>query len=136
MDFVFPTLKQVLLLHDRTIVMHGGSQGIKDIGLVESALFGAQQTFGGQDLYPTLASKAGALWHGLVCNHGFVDGNKRIGLIVVSTFLRMNGFKLDLTQSKAEEITLEMASSQISRQILIQMIEGFIVPLNDKPSNG
>ncbi|MEI7986295.1 MAG: Fic family protein [Armatimonadota bacterium] len=135
MEFTFPSLQQVLLLHDRTIVIHGGSQGIRDIGLVESALFAAQQTFGGQDLYPTIAAKAGALWHGFVCNHGFVDGNKRIGLIVASTFLRMNGFQLGMPQAKAEEITLELASGLTSRQVLIQMIEQFVVPLVNQNRN-
>ncbi len=135
MEFTFPSLQQVLLLHDRTIVIHGGSQGIRDIGLVESALLAAQQSFGGQDLYPTIHAKAGALWHGFVCNHGFVDGNKRIGLIVASTFLRMNGFQLKMPQAKAEEITLELACSQLSRQILIELIEPFVVPLGNQSSN-
>ena len=129
MPTIFPTLAQVVKLHQRSIDTHGGSAGIKDIGLVESALMAAQQTFGGQELYPTLTDKAAALWHGLVCNNGFTDGNKRIGLVATSVFLRMNGHKFGITQAKAEEVTLLIASSQMSRQELMRLIIDHVVPL-------
>jgi death-on-curing protein len=129
MSTIFPTLAQVVKLHQRSIETYGGSPGIKDIGLVESALMAPQQTFGGEDLYPQLSDKAAALWHGLVCNHGFTDGNKRIGLVATSVFLRLNGYKFAISQVQAEEVTLRIASSQLGRQELMKLIVEHIVPL-------
>lgn len=128
--YVYLTLDQVLVLHDRSISKHGGSFGIRDIGLIESALMAPQQTFGGEDLYPSLESKVAAMWHGFVANHGFVDGNKRIGLIVASVFLLMNGFRFTLSQALAEEITLKIATSELSRAELVGLVGKWIAPLD------
>lgn len=129
METIYPSLEEVIELHRRSIARYGGSEGIRDIGLVESALLGAQQTFGGVLLYRTLSDQAAALWHGLVCNHGFVDGNKRIGLITTSVFLRMNGCKLEMSQDMAEEVTLKLASGELNRQELMALLVDRIATL-------
>jgi death-on-curing family protein len=84
------TLEEVLLLHARLIQRTGGSGGVRDLGLLDSALARPQATFGGQDLYPGLWHKAAALMHSLVKNHPFVDGNKRIGAALFLWFLEKN----------------------------------------------
>jgi len=81
------TLKEVLELHRLILEQSGGMQGVRYLGGLESALAQPQMTFGGQELYPTLAEKAAALGFSLVCNHPFVDGNKRIGHAAMETFL-------------------------------------------------
>ncbi len=73
------TLAEVLFLHKRHIEISGGAHGLRDQGALESALAQPEMTFGGQDLYPTLIEKASALGFSLICNHPFVDGNKRVG---------------------------------------------------------
>ena len=125
----YPTLAEVYSFHELQIERFGGAHGVRDAGLVESAFYGAQQTFDGVELYPTIAEKAAALWHGFVCNHAFVDGNKRIGLMVVEVFLSINGFEFDYSYEEIRDITLELASSQLSRQDLVDQITDHIVPL-------
>lgn len=124
----FPSLAEVVALHTILIEEFGGAHGIKDIGLVESALMGAQQTFGGQFLYSTISDMAAAIWHGLACNHGFVDGNKRIALAGVDLFLQFNGFQLALSEADAESVTLKIAASELNRDELSRLIPSWIEP--------
>jgi death-on-curing protein len=135
MSYIFPTLEEVLYFQEVQIAIYGGSPGVRDLGLVESALFAAQQTFDGIDLYPKLHEKTAALWHGFVCNHAFVDGNKRIGLMITHVFLLTNGYGLEFTSDQAEVITLKLASSEMDRRELANLIEPFVVPLRDQSRN-
>jgi death-on-curing protein len=118
-EIQFLTVDQVLEIHRRLIEKYGGATGLRDEGLLTSAVMTPQQTFGGEYLYPTLAAMAAAYWHGLVCNHAFVDGNKRVGLLATHTFLEMNGLSLNLSNDQAEEVTLKLASHQVTREALI-----------------
>lgn len=124
----FPSIDDVLRFQEIQISLYGGSSGVRDLGLVESALMAAQQTFDGLDLYPTIPDKAAALWHGLVSNHAFVDGNKRIGLMVASVFLSVNGYDLKLTSDEVESITMDLAQSVLSRQKLADILAEQSVP--------
>ena len=78
------TKEQILILHSELIKMTGGSDGIRDIGLLESALETPFQSYGGEELYPSIQAKAARLCYGLVKNHAMVDGNKRIGVHTMS----------------------------------------------------
>jgi death-on-curing protein len=89
------TLGEVLELYHRIIRQSGGSQGIRDLGALESALAQPRMTFGNQELYPTVVEKASALGFSLIKNHPFVDGNKRTGHAAMETFLVLNGFEID-----------------------------------------
>ena len=89
----FLTLEQILAIHDEVIRLHGGDPGVHDLGLVESAIAQPQATFGGQDLNPTLPDMAAVLGFSLVSNHGFKDGNNRVGFTATDVFLRLNGSK-------------------------------------------
>lgn len=100
------TVKDVLLLHDIAINKFGGSHGLRDLGLLESAVARPESSFGGEDLYPTIFLKAGALVHSLLMNHQFVDGNKRTAMFSVMTFLELNGYKFVAGQAEVVETAL------------------------------
>ena len=92
------TKEQILMLHSELIKTTGGSDGIRDIGLLESALETPFQSYGGEELYPSIWAKAARLCYGLVKNHALVDGNKRIGVHAMLVFLSVNGYELEYTQ--------------------------------------
>ena len=87
--------EQVILLHEELIIETGGSPGLKDEGMLESALAAPFQTFDGQELFPSIYQKAARLGYGLASNHAFIDGNKRIGAHVMLVFLALNGIGLE-----------------------------------------
>lgn len=97
--------EQVLFIHARLVAETGGSHGIRDLGLLLSALARPQATFDGQDLYPDLFSKAGALMESLLQNHPFVDGNKRTAITSAAMFLRLNGYRLTASNPEVEQFT-------------------------------
>jgi death on curing protein len=107
------TPNEVLLLHARLIQRTGGSRGVRDIGLLESALARPQATFDGADLYPNLWAKAAALTHSLAQNHPFVDGNKRTALTAMGVFLELNGYRLVASNEEAGEFIHRVVAGRI-----------------------
>jgi len=103
------TPAEVMVLHARLIQRTGGSGGVRDMSLLESALARPHATFGQDDLYPDLWSKAAALMHSLIRNHPFVDGNKRTGLAAVAIFLELNGYVLAASNQAVLEFTRQVA---------------------------
>ena len=114
--------QQILLLHSQLISETGGSDGLRDVGLLESAINSPFQQFGNEDLYPTIQQKASRLCFGLVNNHPFIDGNKRIGAHVMLVFLALNGIELEYTQDDLSSTILKLASKEISYQQLTKWI--------------
>ena len=114
--------EQVLRLHDALIEEFGGTAGIRDQGLLDSALNMPFATFGGRYLCTSLQAKAAQLGFGLVSNHPFVDGNKRIGAHVMLVFLALNGIELDYKQEDLIDIILEVACGQANAQGLLEWI--------------
>lgn len=108
------TVEQVLFIHMRLIVETGGSPGLRDLALLESAVARPQATFGGEDLYPDHFTKAAALLDSLVRNHPFVDGNKRVGIAAAGLFLRRNGRRLTASNAELEQFTLQAARSELT----------------------
>ena len=106
------TLEQILLIHEEQIDLYGGSHGIADLALLESALFRPQTTFGGKDLYPTVFDKAAALIHSLILNHPFTDGNKRTGIFTMLMFMAINGREVTLTNEEIVNVPLNIASKK------------------------
>lgn len=104
----------VLLLHDRQIAEHGGSTGLRDEGLLESALARPQQLYAYGDPPPDLADLAASLAHGLAKNHAFVDGNKRSAIVSCETFLELNGAVLEASDAETYPAILGLAESRIS----------------------
>lgn len=108
------TPEKVLFLHSRLIAETGGGHGLRDLGMLLSALGRPQGTFDGKDLYPELFSKTAALMDSLVRNHPFVDGNKRTAITSAALFLRMNGYRLIVENEEMVLFTLACAQSQLS----------------------
>lgn len=108
------TAAQVLFIHSRLIVETGGAPGLRDLGLLESAVARPQATFDGEDLYPDLYSKAAALMDSLIRNHPFIDGNKRVGITAASIFLLRNNLQLTATNEEVERFTLLVAQGGVS----------------------
>jgi death-on-curing protein len=100
------TLEEVLELHRLLLEQSGGLAGVRDLGALDSAVIQPQMAFGGQELYPSLAEKAAALGLSLVCNHAFVDGNKRVGHAAMETFLVLNGWEVTAGVDEQEQVIL------------------------------
>jgi death-on-curing protein len=115
MSTVFLTLDEVLRVHAHQIATYGGSPGIRDVGLLESALAMPETTAFGEDLHPTLHEKAAAYLFHLTKNHPFVDGNKRVGLAVCLTFLALNGLWVQATEDELVSLVLETISGKRSK---------------------
>jgi death-on-curing protein len=106
------TLGEVVELHRRLLEQSGGASGIRELGLLESALAQPHATFDGADLHPTLVDKAAALGFALVANHPFVDGNKRVGHAAMEVLLILNGFEIDASADEQERVVLDVASDR------------------------
>ncbi len=113
------TTKQVISLHSSLIEATGGTDGVRDMGLLESALETPFQTFGGKDLYPALIQKAARLGHSLISNHPFVDGNKRIGIHTMLVFLAANGIEIECTQKELIDVGLSLADGTMNAEKLL-----------------
>ena len=116
------TKKQLLLLHEELITQTGGAAGIRDEGLLDSALAAPFQSFEGHTPYPSLQQKAARLGYGLVKDHPFVDGNKRIGAHAMLVFLALNGIEMDYTQEELTDAFLNLASGKIGFEELLQWV--------------
>ena len=113
---------KVLLLHRLIAEETGGSIGIRDEGLLEAALESAFSGFGGQEFYPTKEEKGARLGYELISNHAFVDGNKRIGMYVMLTFLEVNGIRLDCTNDEVAEVGLSVAAGKMKYEALLDWV--------------
>lgn len=114
--------EKVLLLQKLVIDSSGGSDGIRDLNLLDSALESAFQTFDGKELYPSKEEKGARLGYGLVSNHAFVDGNKRIGLLVMISFLHINGIKIKCLDDELIALGLGLADGSINYENLLEWI--------------
>jgi death-on-curing protein len=110
------TLEEVVELHRLALEQSGGLEGVRDLGGLESALVQPRMTFDGKELYPSLVEKAVALGFSLVCNHPFLDGNKRIGHAAMETFLILNGWELTADVDEQEQTILRLAAGNLSRE--------------------
>lgn len=110
------SLKEVLELHRLLLEQTGGMSGVRDIGLLESAVAQPLMSFGGEELYPTIIEKAAALRFSLIKNHPFNDGNKRLGQAALETFLVLNGYELNADVDEQEQVILKVAASELDRE--------------------
>ena len=115
--------EKVLLLHKLLAEATGGAVGLRDDGLLDSALEGAFAGFGDREFYPTKEEKGARLGYSLISNHAFVDGNKRIGLFVMLSFLEMNGIKLRCTDEELVHIGLSVADGSMGYEELLQWVK-------------
>ena len=117
--------EKVLLLHQLIGEETGGAVGVRDMGLLESALQNAYATFGGEELYKTKEEKAAALGFSLIANHAFVDGNKRIGVYVMLTFLEAEGIKMTCTNDDVVDLGLSVAAGRMKYDEILAWIRKF-----------
>jgi len=115
---LFPTLQETLELHEQLILRFGGSAGVRDMGLLQSALIRPQTGY-----YDTLSMQAAALLQSLCQNHCFVDGNKRVAFACTAIFLRMNGYRLVVKPDEGESFMIDLV---IQRKIAIEEIAGWL----------
>ncbi len=111
--------EKVLRLHQLIAEETGGSIGVRDEGLLESALETAFSSFGGQEFYPTKEEKGARLGYNLISNHAFVDGNKRIGVYVMLTFLEVNGIRLECTDDELVDAGIRVADGSMDYEALL-----------------
>lgn len=114
--------EQVIALHTQLIAETGGLDGIRDDSFLESALNAPFQSFDGIDVFPSIQQKAARLAFGLIKNHAFIDGNKRIGVHTMLVFLALNKIELDYTQDELSDTVLKIAAGKLDFEDLLQWI--------------
>ena len=114
--------EKVLLLHKLITEETGGDPNVRDIALLNSALESAFQTFDGQELYPTKEEKGARIGYALISNHAFVDGNKRIGMYVMLTFLEVNGIHMDCSNEDVIHAGLSVAEGSMDYDGLLAWV--------------
>lgn len=121
------TFDQVVTLHKKLTLKTGGSYGIKDEALIRSALMRGSATFDGEDLYKSEVEKIAATMHSLISNHGFIDGNKRIGITVMLLLLRINKINIQYTQQELINLGLDTASGKYTFLDITQWIQNHLI---------
>ena len=121
--------ENIQLLYDDVLGFHKELEeeypvkaGIRDVGLIESAVNSPFATFGGQALFPSLFEKAACLFYGLSKNHGFIDGNKRVATHSMSVYLFINGYDLVCTQDELVDFAIGIADSKESKDVVVEKI--------------
>lgn len=117
------SLDEVIAIHDSMIEDYGGSQGIRDLGLTQSAISRPQSSFGGEDLYRTIFDKAAALFHSLLFNHAFVDGNKRTSMAASARFLFLNGRELQVSNKEFVNFPLHVEKRYLNIREIAAWLE-------------
>lgn len=114
--------EQLVLFHEKIVARTGGSSGVRDAGLLKSALGRGDMTFGGTELYTPDEKKIAVITHSLICNHGFVDGNKRIGVAVMNLLCKMNDIILVYTQQELIDLGLAVADGKRNEEEIFEWI--------------
>lgn len=117
------TLEEILLLHETLIDKTGGSKGVRDIGLLESAVYSTENSFDDIEQYGSIEEKAARLMFALTRNHAFVDGNKRIGVFTMLMTLELNGVILNFTQKELIELGLSVANGSWNYERIFEWIK-------------
>ncbi len=124
------TLKQILAAHEYAIQKHGGSSGVRDLHMLQSAIFRPFATYDGEDLYPDIYFKAGALAQSIVKNHPFVDGNKRTAYISTYNFLSLNKIKIKASEKEVVKFMVQIANENLSVDEIASWLKSHSTPLS------
>ena len=131
------TVEDIIRIHDQGVALYGGSYGIRDLNEISSVINNIYLTFGGQELYPEVTDKASFLAFGLIKNHAFVDGNKRVGVATMLTFLGMNDYPIQATNEELIDFGLAVATSKLDQEGIAKWIEAHRVQkTNEKAIDG
>ena len=123
---IWVTAEDVMCLHSRLIERSGGLDGLRDRAGLEAAIGAPMQSFGGTDLYPTQIEKIARLGYGLAANHAFLDGNKRIGALMVQLLLKWNGYLLELQTGELSDMFISIAAGRNTEQELLDWIQAHL----------
>ena len=118
--------RQILLLHSMLVAQSGGMDGLRDEGLLDAAINMPLQTFGGQELYPTILEKAARLGYGLIRNHPFLDGNKRIGTHAMLVFLDINNITLSYEEEDLISMILHVAAGAMDCNAFLEWLKAHV----------
>lgn len=121
------TLNEVLELYRQVMEQSGGAMGVHNLNALESAIAQPRMTFGGTELYNTVAEKASALGFSLVMNHPFIDGNKRAGHAAMETFLVLNGYEIQASVEEQERVILQLAAGELQREAFTAWLVAHVV---------
>jgi death-on-curing protein len=121
------TTNEVIELHERLITTTGGSAGLRDSGLLESAVQGCYQSFDGDDLYPTTVEKAARMAYSICKNHPFIDGNKRVAVTSMLVLLHMNDIFLRYKQQELVSLGLGIADGSVDYEEVVEWIKTHII---------
>jgi death-on-curing protein len=122
------TLNEILRLHEMIIAESSGALNVLSLSALQSAVAQPQMTFGGQDLYPTVADKAAAIAFSIVNNHPFMDGNTRTAHAAAEVFLLLNGFDIEALVDEQERVMLKLASGELDRDTFTKWLRAHVVP--------
>ena len=120
---VYLTLEQIIRLHALVLVKDGGAGGIRNLGQLEAAVSTQYQTVFGKGLYTTVCDKAAALVRGIICDHPFIDGNKRTAMLAGLTLLEMNEYNFIARQGELEDFTVHIAVSHLNASVIADWLE-------------
>ena len=119
----YVTSEQAIFYQQKIIKATGGSLGLRDLGLLESAINRPRVSFGGKDLYPKVLEKAAALFHSMILNHPFLDGNKRTALAVLYEFLKQNGYHLKAFEQELIELPLKIEKKDLNLEEIAKWLK-------------
>ncbi|HMR82108.1 MAG TPA: type II toxin-antitoxin system death-on-curing family toxin [Niabella sp.] len=117
------TLETILKVHSYSIAKYGGSDGVRDVGSLESSVSRSFQTFDGVDLYRDIFEKAAALIESLIINHPFVDGNKRTGFLAMAAFIEDNGYLLSCSEDEAYNFTIKISTGKAAFNEIVNWLK-------------
>ncbi|MCL2198212.1 MAG: type II toxin-antitoxin system death-on-curing family toxin [Defluviitaleaceae bacterium] len=120
------TIERVIVMHKKLIATSGGDPGIRDFGLLESAVLGCYQSFNGQELYPTVIEKAARMAYAINKNHALVDGNKRTAVLSMLTILRMHNIGISYTQQELIELGFGIADGSLGYDEILAWINAHL----------
>ena len=123
---IWVSADDVIMIHSRIIQATGGIDGLRDRPGLEAAISAPLQSFGGEDLFPTDVEKIARLGYGLASNHAFLDGNKRIGAMMVQLLLKWNGYRLQLKQGELADMFIAIADGTKDGDDLLQWLHAHI----------
>lgn len=119
---IFLTVEEVIQIHDELVSEYGGLHGIRDMGLLISAIEMPKATMFGEYLHESIYDKASAYLYHIVCNHAFLDGNKRTGAATTLIFLSQNGCDIKFDMKEFEELVCDVAQGKISKEIISKFL--------------
>jgi death-on-curing protein len=117
------SVEQVKLLHKKLIEKTDGRPGVRKEGLIDSAMGRGMSTFDGEDSYKSHIEKISAITHSLISNHGFIDGNKRVGISVMLVLLKLNEIKIEYTQKNLIDLGLGVAASELEYEDIVEWLK-------------